>query len=73
MIVFLVHLVKHLSRETRKLTVMMRRELVNHSVTYQNLLRFLPYYTKERFPVTYVTQPHSDNCVHTRGYTIDPP
>ena len=32
-IVFLVHLVKLLGRESRKLTVMMRREMANHSMT----------------------------------------
>ena len=33
----LVHPNEHLNRESRKLTVMMRRELVNHSTTYRNL------------------------------------
>ena len=38
MIVFLVHLDKHLSRESRKLTVMIRQELVSDLVTYHKSL-----------------------------------
>ena len=41
MIVFPVHPDKHLSRESRKLTVMMWRELVSYSVTkYKSLAIF---------------------------------
>ena len=41
MIVFLVYPDKHLSRESQKLTVMMRRELVSYSVTkYKSLVIF---------------------------------
>ena len=45
---------ERLSRESRKLTVMMRRELVNHSMTYRNLSRFPPCHTKDLFPVKYL-------------------
>ena len=40
-IVFLIHQDKHLSRESRKLTVMMRRELVSYSMTkYKSITIF---------------------------------
>ena len=44
MIVFLVHPDKHVSRESRKLTVMMRQELVSYSVTKYKSLAISPHY-----------------------------
>ena len=70
----LVHPDEHLSRESRKLTVMMQRELVNQSMTYRNLSRFPPYYTKDLvLQVIYVTHHIGISRIHTRGYIVDPP
>ena len=60
----MVHSDEHLSRENRKLTVMIRRELVNHSMTQRNL-RDSSAWTKERF----LGHVHG----HTRGYIVAPP
>ena len=49
LIVFLVYPRKHLSRESRKLTVMIQRELVSYSEV-KNLLRFFPHYATDRLP-----------------------
>ena len=72
-IVLPVHLVKHLSRESRKLTVMMQRELANHLMTHQNLRDSFRITRRTILLVTYVNAPYSDNRIHTKGYIIDPP
>ena len=68
----LVHLDEHLSRESRKLTVMIKRETgqplddLAESSDSSAL-------TKGRFPVMYVHAPYSDERGGTRGYTVVPP
>ena len=62
-IVLPVHLAQHLSRESRKLTVMMWRELVNHSMTYRNLQRFLRVTRRTSFQSNMYT--HRMNKPHT--------
>ena len=63
---------EHLSRESRKLTVMIERETGQPLDRLPECLEF-PALTKDRFPVRHIRTLNSDMCGATRGYIVAPP
>src|SRR4051812_17932354 len=68
----LVHLDEHLSRESRKLTVMIKRETGQPLDDSSKSSRFLRINEGPVFPVMYVRAPYSDCRGNTRGYIVAP-
>ena len=68
----LVILDEHLSRESRKLTIMMLRETIQPLEDSPESLGFLRI-NEGPFPGHVHTHPYSDACACTRGYIVSPP
>ena len=69
----LVHPDEHLSRESRKLTVMIKRETGQPLDDLVESSGFLRINEGPVFPVMYVRAPYSDERGSTRGYIVAPP
>ena len=68
----MVHLDEHLSRESRKLTVMIKRETGQPLDDLAESSGFLRINEGPVFPVMYVHAPYSDERGSTRGYVVAP-
>ena len=68
----LVHPDEHLSRESRKLTVMIKRETGQPLDDSAESLRFLRINEGPVSPVMYVRAPYSDERGSTGGYIVAP-
>ena len=68
----LVHPDEHLSRESRKLTIMIKRETGQPLDDLAESSAFLRINEGPVFPVMYVRAPYSDSRGNTRGYLVAP-
>ena len=68
----LVHPDEHLSRESQKLTVMIKRETGQPLDDSSESSGFLRINEGPVFPVMYVRTPYLDSRGNTRGYTVAP-